>query len=318
MYLLRGFVLNKKWHLTYVILLSLIAINLVKAEEVNTYIPFVFSMEEQDIETKICMEIIKNDFPHNKGEWKNVVKNSQNLELTFLVDLITSIQDKNPASFTKMVHPVLANDKARVKEQQEAYFEQFSVLEILAVKGIFKFSSYQVIFLTLKHKDKIYTTDFLFSVDSSGQYKFLPYKSKSLTASTFYSWAHSEFGYLGDKANYCKKGLDNDKNYEFITLEDTSYYIKPISNKNKATLSKFIEKQNKFLEQSDMNSYLQTLSTSSKSRISKWLETANEKEKKLFINANINSNKFFVIDSKPLYIAFNQSKRHGRYVVFLS
>ena len=175
---------NKKSLIFFIFIFFMMSSN-ARSEDVVTSIPFIFSMEDQDVETEICMEVIKNDIPSDKGLWKNFISNSQNSNLSFFVELISIIQRKDLTSFNAMVHPVLASDKQEVKEQSDAYFEQFSVLEVLGVKGLFKFSSYQVIFLELKYKDKIYIVDFMFAIDSTGGYKFLPYKSKSLTASTF-------------------------------------------------------------------------------------------------------------------------------------
>ena len=92
--------------------------------------------------------------------------------------------------------------------------------------------------------------------------------------------------------------------------------MKAIKNKNKKKLIQFVNEQNEFLKLGNITAYLQTLSTGSKSRISQWLETADEKGKKLFLNTNANSNIFFIIDSKPLYIAFIQSTEYGRHLVF--
>lgn len=299
--------------LIFFILMFFTMMSAARSEDVVANIPLIFSIEGQDVDTQICMEVIKNDIPADKGKWKNFIKNSQSLDLSFFVGLITSIQRKDLISFNTVVHPTLASDKIKVKKQAEAYFRQFSVLEVLGVKGLFKFSSYQVIFLELKYKDTIYIVDFMFAMDSTGKYKFLPYKSKSLTASTFSSWAHSKLGYINDNVKYCDKSSERN---DVITLENTNFYFKEISTKNKMKLIQFVSEQNKLLKLRDITSYLQTLSAASKSRISKWLETADDKGKELFMNANVNSTDFFIIDSKPLYIAFNQNTEYGRHVVF--
>jgi hypothetical protein len=160
----------------------------VAAEEARVvYLPMSFSTEARVIRTTACLQVTERAYPQTAW-WEDAAGDASAPDRAFKA-VIAAIKRKDRAALLKTTDPEQAKDTKRFDAQAGAFFQQFEVVELIAVPRAYEFDGLAVFFGKLRAKNgRIIFAPFVFAYEGDGSYGFLPSRTRKLTFELVSDW----------------------------------------------------------------------------------------------------------------------------------
>jgi hypothetical protein len=154
----------------------------------------VFNAEKQPVRTTACLQVTERVYPSSR--WWLAPTGSAGASEGALKAVLEAIRRKDRAALYQLSHPTLGRDPKRFDEQAQAYFQQLSALELVAVPRAYVFDGFTVFSGDFQFNKQTFFAPLVFAAEDNGSLGFLPYRTDAVTYRLVEQW----FGTSGSPA----------------------------------------------------------------------------------------------------------------------
>jgi hypothetical protein len=139
--------------------------------------------------------------------WRGFGSNADAAEQTF-DGVISAIKRKDRAELLRLSAPAQGRDREKFDVQAQAFFQQFEVIQLVAVPRAYEFDGFVVFFVKCRAKEKTFFAPFAFVREDDGSFRFLPYRTDNVMYVVVNDWFNAPWGpSTTDKPAYCADSL---------------------------------------------------------------------------------------------------------------
>ncbi len=325
---MRNFLLNNKqsrWLISVIGLLVLVC-ELANAEEARkVYLPLTFFAEARTLQTSACLQVTEHTY-QDRQWWERATLSTKTPEESFK-GVIAAIRKKDHQSLLDLSHPTLGRDPELFDRQANALFQQFEKVQLVSVSRSFTFDGIAVFFAKFNLEGRSFFVPLSFAVDTSGGYKFLPYRTEIVTYTLVNDWFNSPWGPTETESpSYCTEKIIKKFTHKIslIALQkpndkaDASVLFlsgMPIINgKSLKGIVKQVMYAIETMKSTDLSKvkgiddFLKHLSLEGANRLKDWFATATQPERDRYKSELVDIEPFYVFDARPLVIIYGKTK----------
>jgi len=287
------------------------------------YLPMIFHAESQSIRTTACLQVVERAYP--QSAWWEDTRSTLDAPERALKAVIAAIKQKDRAALYQQSHPTLGRDPKRFDDQAKAFFQQFEVLELVAMPRAYEFDGLAVFFAKIRFKQQTFFAPFIFASEDDGSFGFLPYRTDTVTYQLVDDWFNSMWGPAAT-ANpaYCT-GED---------IKRATHRVSPVPSSGTANwagprsslflvgasldtpgrlttlvsrVTATIKDLKSALAGRGIDDFAERLTPEGARRVKEWFATADQTERRRYQAAITEQQPFFLFDASPLVVVYTKS-----------
>ena len=314
-----------------------VANGVTRAEEARVvYLPMSFSTEARAIRTTACLQVTERVLPQTAW-WADSSGNASGPDRAFK-SVIAAITHKDRAALLKATDPEQGRDTKRFDDQAGAFFQQFDVVDLIAVPRVHEFDGLAVFFGKFRGKKQPQTffAPFAFAYEGDGSFGFLPSRTKKLTFDLVTEWFMPSDGPPPtDNPAYCTEA-DVKRATHRVSLASVSGSTQNVWRPSYLLLSgapldapgslaklatqvkSTIDQMKTALRANAVDDLAALMTPDGGSRLKKWFATADQTERDRYKAAITEEQPFFVFDESPLVVVYTRSAAGIVHVMFFT
>jgi hypothetical protein len=300
------------------------------------YLPTTFKAEGQPIRTTACLQVTERVYPQSAW-WENASGNADAPERAFAA-VIAAIKRKDRAALLKLTDPTQGRDTKNFDEQSGAFFQQFGVIQLVAVPRAYEFDGLVVFFAKLRSGEQTAFGPLSFAKEEDGSFGFLPSRTEKLTYQLVEDWFQTAWGPAKtDNPTYCTD-KDIKRATHRISLVSSGDAGKQAGHASQLFLvgapldapgelaglatqvKSAVEKLKAAVASKGSDDLLQRLTPYAGDRLKQWLASATETDRSRYKEsiAKETGQPFFFFDASPLVVVYTRSSDGGVHAMYFT
>ncbi len=286
------------------------------------YLRTAFSAEGQPIRTTACLQVTERRYPQTA--WWEDPGGTANAPERALKAVIAAIKHKDRAALLKLAHPTQGRDPKRFDEQVDAFFQQFGVIELVAMPRAYAFDGLVVFFAKLRSKEETAFAPFIFASQDDGSFGFLPYRTTTLTYRLVQDWFDSTWRAAATtNPTYCAQG-DIKRATHRISLgpspgapnqawRPSQLFLVGAPVDRPGEVTNLVARAKSTIE--NLKSALATggdfvryMTPEGGRRLTDWFASADPTDRRKYTSAVTEQQPFFLFDASPLVVVYTRSR----------
>jgi hypothetical protein len=299
------------------------------------YLPMSFSTEARVIRTTACLQVTERAYPQTAW-WEGTSSHAAGADRAFTA-VIAAIKHKDRAALLKATDPEQGKDTKRFDTQAGAFFQQFEVVELIAVPRAYEFDGLAVFFGKLRAKSQTIYAPFAFAYEGGdGSFGFLPSRTRKLTFELVTDWFMPSDGPPPtDNPPYCADA-DVKRATHRVSFASASgstegvwrpsYLLltgapldAPGSLARLATeVKSTIDQMKTALRGNQIGDLVKHMTPEGGNRVSAWFASADQTERDRYKASITEEQPFFVFDQSPLVVVYTKSAAGVVHVMYFT
>lgn len=315
-----------------VIALLFLELGEVKAEESRVvYVPMIFHAEARDFQTSACLQVNEHIYPQS-GWWQDPAGDASAPERAFK-GVIAAIQRKDRAALLRLTDPLERKDVKRFDEQAGAFFQQFEVLELVAVPRAYEFDGLAVFFVRLRAQQGMAFVPFVFALEADGSFGFLPRRTQKTSFNVLSDWFDGTSGPAASShPAYCMDDIKRAThrvslssspdaqagNASQLLLRGASLAAPEESATLAARVKARIDEMKAAFARGGIDDFLKYMTPEGGSRLKEWFVSADEKERSQYKTEITQQQPFFFFDLSSVVVVYTRSSGGSVQVMYFT
>jgi hypothetical protein len=297
-----------------------------------TQLPITLPTWAEPVRTSACLQVIERRYAAGTW-WENLKHNDEQADRAFKA-VIAALKHKDRDALWKLSDPDLGREAKQFEQQSTALFQQFQVLEIVAVPLAYEFDGLVVFYPKFRMQGQTVSASLAFAHRQDGTFGYLPYRTKMPTFELVEDWFHAPWG--PDKTDHPSYCLDEDvrrathrvplvstSDGTDVSWHQSSLMLRGAPMDARGALADLAEQVKAVLEEmkaslsrGTIDEFLRHLDADGAKRTAQWYDSANDSDREIYRRRFVEQQPFFLFDAYPLDLVYAKTPDKALQVMY--